>query len=121
MEKNVRVTLLYDFYGEILTDKQSDCIDLYYNEDLSLSEISRHLNITRQGVLDNIKRGENALLKIEEKLKLIERFDGIHDKLAQIDEIIGKIEMSPSMVTLGDDVKHHINDILNIVKAISTD
>jgi len=121
MEKNVRVALLYDFYGDILTAKQQDAIDLYYNEDLSLSEISRHLNITRQGVLDNIRRGENALLKMEEKLGLVAKFDGIHEKLGEINQIIRKIENSPSVELLTDDIKHHINDIIVIARELAQD
>ena len=119
MEKNVKIALLFDFYGDILTAKQLDCIDLYYNEDLSLSEISRHLNITRQGVLDNIKRGESALLKMEDKLALVEKFDGIQEKLADIEEIIRKIEQSPSIALLSDDIKRHINDIILISRKIA--
>ena len=121
MEKNIKIALLYDFYGDILTAKQSDAIELYYNEDLSLSEISRHLNITRQGVLDNIKRGEAALVKMEDKLKLVEKFDGIQAKLGEIDGIIRKIESSPSIELLSDDIKHHINDIILKVREIAQD
>ena len=119
MDKNVRVALLYDFYGEILTAKQLNAIDLYYNEDLSLSEISRHLNITRQGVLDNIRRGENTLLKMEEKLGLVAKFDGINEKLNEVKKIIRKIESSPSIELLSDDIKHHVNDIIVISKEIA--
>ena len=58
MSKNLDVAVLLDFYGAMLTDKQRDAIDLYYNQDLSLSEIAELQNITRQGVRDSIKRGE---------------------------------------------------------------
>ena len=119
MDKNVKIALLYDFYGEILTAKQVDAIDLYYNEDLSLAEISRHLNITRQGVLDNIRRGENALIKMEEKLGLVAKFDGIHEKLDEVNGIIRKIEASPSVELLSDDIKRYINDIIMISKEIA--
>ena len=67
-EKDFRISYLLDFYGDMLTDKQKDAIDLYYNEDFSLSEIAEHQNITRQGVRDAIKRGEEILLEMEEKL-----------------------------------------------------
>jgi len=119
VDKNVKIALLYDFYGEILTAKQVDAIDLYYNEDLSLAEISRHLNITRQGVLDNIRRGENALIKMEEKLGLVAKFDGIHEKLDEVNGIIRKIEASPSVELLSDDIKRYINDIIMISKEIA--
>jgi len=119
VEKNLKIALLFDFYGDILTEKQANAIDLYYNEDLSLAEISKHLQITRQGVLDNIKRGESALLNMETKLKLVEKFDKIHEKLSGINEIIRKIEESPSIELLTDDIKAHINDIIVIGKSIA--
>ena len=67
-------SMLLDFYGELLTEKQRECFDLHYNEDLSLSEIAEQSGISRQGVWDNIKRAESALQSIEEKTGLIRRF-----------------------------------------------
>ncbi|MGN1089163.1 MAG: YlxM family DNA-binding protein [Huintestinicola sp.] len=72
-EKNLDVALLLDYYSSMLTDKQKDVIDLYYNEDLSLAEIAEQVNITRQGVRDSIKRGEQTLFELENALKLRER------------------------------------------------
>lgn len=72
-EKNLRISVLLDYYAPMLTEKQRDVIDLYYNEDLSLSEIAEHEDITRQGVRDSIKRGEQTLLDMEEKFHLAER------------------------------------------------
>ena len=57
-EKSYEMTILFDFYGDILTEKQQELFDLYYNEDLSLGEIAEHLGITRQGVRDGIVRAE---------------------------------------------------------------
>ena len=68
-------SMLLDFYGELLTDKQRDCFDLHYNEDLSLSEIAEQLGISRQGVWDNIRRAESALEDVEKKTGLIRRFE----------------------------------------------
>ena len=68
MSKNLAISDLLDLYGPMLTDKQRDVIELYYNQDLSLAEIAEHEQITRQGVRDNIKRGEAFLLEMEEKL-----------------------------------------------------
>ena len=65
--------MLLDFYGELLTQKQRECCDLHYNEDLSLSEIAEQLGISRQGVWDNIRRAESAMQAIEEKTGLIRR------------------------------------------------
>ena len=66
--KTFEMCMLFDFYGDILTDKQKELFDLYYNDDLSLAEISEHMGITRQGVRDGIMRAEHTLRATEEKL-----------------------------------------------------
>ena len=73
-EKTVQMTMLYDFYGDLLTDKQKEYFDLYYNEDYSLAEIAENVGITRQGVRDIIVRAENTLIETEERTGLISRF-----------------------------------------------
>ncbi|MCL2774679.1 MAG: DNA-binding protein [Oscillospiraceae bacterium] len=83
-EKDFRISYLLDFYGNILTDKQKDAIDLYYNEDLSLAEIAEHQEITRQGVRDAIKRGEETLLEMENKLGFAKKIDEYRDVLEKI-------------------------------------
>ena len=72
MEKNVKVSMLMEFYGKLLTEKQYTFLDDYYNNDLSLSEIAENYYITRQAVRDNIKKGECKLFELEEKLKMME-------------------------------------------------
>ncbi len=67
------VPILLDFYGVLLTDRQRDVLDLYYNDDLSLSEISENLGITRQGVRDAIKRGSDELEEYERLLALYKK------------------------------------------------
>ena len=121
MDKNVRICLLFSFYRNMLTKRQIDCVDLYYNEDLSLAEISELLGITRQGVRDNIKRAENTMNDTEERLGLVSKFLGISEKLAKIDDIIREIEKSPNVRYLSDDIKHKINDILMIICSINDD
>ena len=66
--------MLLDFYGELLTEKQRQCCELHYNEDLSLSEIAEQSGISRQGVWDNLRRAEAALREFEEKTGLVRRF-----------------------------------------------
>ena len=83
-EKNFMVSYLLDFYGNILTEKQKDAIDLYYNEDLSLAEIAEHQSITRQGVRDAIKRGEEILFEMEEKLGHAEKMEEFTDLLEEV-------------------------------------
>ena len=79
-----RMAMLYDFYGDVLTDRQKEFYDLYYNEDLSLAEIAQDRDITRQGVRDAIKRAEQQLLEMEERLGLARRFQEIQKALTLI-------------------------------------
>lgn len=79
-----RMALLYDFYGDILTDRQKEFYDLYYNEDLSLSEIAENYGISRQGVRDVIVRAEATLTELEDKTGIIRRFHVMQDQLAEI-------------------------------------
>lgn len=74
MEHILKVTLLYDFYGELLTKKQKQVYELYYQNDLSFSEIAEELHITRQGVRDQLLRTEKHLIEYEAKLQLVNRF-----------------------------------------------
>lgn len=73
MAKNLDFVILLDIYGNMLTDKQRDVMELYYWEDLSLGEIAESRNITRQAVRDSIKRSEQTLGEFEEKLGLAEK------------------------------------------------
>ena len=81
--------MLFDFYGELLTDKQREYFDLRYNDDLSLGEIAEQCGISRQGVWDIIRRAEASMTEIEEKTGLIKRF---LERNAQIDEIIREMK-----------------------------
>ena len=62
----LQMTLLFDYYGDLLTDRQKQCFDLYYNQDLSLSEIAQLEGISRQGVHDAISRAEAQLSQLEQ-------------------------------------------------------
>lgn len=91
MEKNVEVSLLLDFYGELLKPAVRQMIDLYYNDDLSLAEAAEQTGITRQGVRDSIKRGEQQLFDFEKKLGLMQRFRELEHGLDEITEIARQI------------------------------
>lgn len=69
----LEMTLLYDYYGELLTDRQRMCFDLYHNQDYSLSEIAQELQVSRQGVYDNLSRAEALLKNMEEKTGCVKR------------------------------------------------
>ena len=84
MAKDLHITFLLDFYGDMLTDKQREVVECYYNEDLSLAEIAEEKGITRQGVRDAIKRAEQQLIEMEERLGLAKRFHTVQEELAVI-------------------------------------
>ena len=86
-----RMTMLYDFYGDVLTDRQKEFYDLYYNEDLSLAEIAENYGITRQGVRDVIVRAEAYLTEIEDKTGLIRRFHTMQGQLREVADCAEKI------------------------------
>lgn len=69
----LEMTLLFDYYGDLLTDRQRMCFDLRHNQDLSLAEIAEELNVSRQGVHDNLSRAEALLRTMEEKTGCVRR------------------------------------------------
>lgn len=86
------MTLLLDFYGEMLTPRQREFFDLYYNEDLSLAEIAAHYGITRQGVRDVIVRAEAVLTGLEEKTGIIRRFHTVRAQSAAMEETLQALQ-----------------------------
>lgn len=69
----LEMTLLFDYYGDLLTERQRSCVDMRYNQDLSLSEIAEELGVSRQGVYDNLSRAEALLRNMEEKTGCVQR------------------------------------------------
>lgn len=89
-----RMTMLYDFYGELLTERQKEFFDLYYNEDLSLAEIAENYGISRQGVRDVIVRAEAAMTEIEDKTHIIRRFQQSKAPIAAINDAADRLLQS---------------------------
>lgn len=87
-----RMTMLFDFYGELLTERQKEFFDLYYNEDLSLAEIAENAGISRQGVRDVIVRAEGVMQEVEDKTGLIKRFEAQRPHLDAILAAAGEIK-----------------------------
>ena len=94
MEKIVKQTLLYDFYGELLTEHQRNVYeDAVYN-DMSLSEVAEEYGICRQGVHDLMKRCDKILSGYEEKLHLVEKFAGAKEKISVLVELTKDLEVT---------------------------
>ncbi len=89
--KDLKISLLFDCYGELLNDKQREIFDCYYNEDFSLSEVAENFGITRQGVRDFVKRTEQQLLEYEEKL-------GLYKKTEQLKSLCEKARNTPQEI-----------------------
>ncbi len=92
MEKNVEISVLCEVYGKLLTEKQLAILEDYYDKDLSLSEIAENQNITRQAVRDIIKKGENKLFELEEKLGIMKRMLKQEEKISIILAELTKIQ-----------------------------
>lgn len=92
MKQNaLAMALLFDYYGEVLSEKQRTCFDLYYNQDYSLAEIAEEVGISRQGVHDSITRAEASLRKMEEKTGFIAKEERLQSALAVIDRCTAQL------------------------------
>lgn len=89
--KDLNISLLFDCYGNCLSEKQREIFDCYYNEDFSLSEVAENFGITRQGVRDFVKRTEQQLLELEENL-------GLHKKTAELKALCDKARANPENI-----------------------
>lgn len=99
--KPLEMSLLFDFYGELLTSKQQELFHLYYGEDLSLAEIAELVGVSRQGVRDVIKRAENTLYEMERRLQLVARYGGTARRTAALFDTISRLR------TLNETTLHH--------------
>lgn len=84
MEKNVKISMLNEIYGKLLTQKQNEILDDYYNQDLSLSEIAENNQITRQAVRDILQKAEKKLNEYEQKLMLLKKEEEKEKKIKKI-------------------------------------
>ena len=114
-EKNLNISLLLDFYGDILTERQNEMLDMYYNEDLSLAEIAEKFSISRQGVRSVLKKGETILIDMEEKLKLADRFSKMLDKSS---EIAAELEIINQNIN-NNDISTRLLSLINEIKEMA--
>lgn len=113
-----QASLLYDFYGQLLSKRQNEVMKLYHEENLSLSEIASEFGISRQGVHDALKNAEKSLDGYEKKLGLVAKFERSGEAVRQIDGIIDGIikglaaENTASVRQAVDDLKK-VKDIID--------
>ena len=115
MDKKIEISMLCQIYGKLLTEKQFDYINDYYNNDLSLSELAENYNITRQAARDNIKKGENKLFEYEEKLQIMKTTLRNEKKIEDISEQITKIQTNYSdkqIAKILENVKKQLTTII---------
>lgn len=98
------MTLLFDYYGELLTEKQKTCFDLYYNQDLSLSEIAAEAQISRQGVHDTLVRSEALLEHFESSIGCIAREASVQKALGEICQAASQLRELPQAQALADSI-----------------
>ena len=114
MNKDINMAMLFDVYGSILSDFQRSCLDMHYNQDFSLSEISDNVGKTRQGVYDSIKRSEQTLENLEKKLGFLKKINDLKEKIGMIKNLTCNIpDISDSEST-----KEKIKEIKKILNEI---
>ena len=108
-EKDLKKAYLLDFYGDVLTERKKEVLDMYYNEDLSLAEIADQIGISRQGVRDLIKKAEEELIFLEEKLGLAQKMSALRIRSDNMLRLAENGDISPEL-------KKEIEEISAIIK-----
>ena len=114
-EKNLNISLLLDFYGDILTNRQNEMLYMYYNEDFSLAEIAEKFEISRQGVRSVLKKGEAILVDMENKLQLATRFSKVLEKSSEIADELENINQNIN----NNDISSRIHSLINQIKEMA--
>ena len=112
IENCVKISILLEIYGKLLTPKQYDLLNDYYNNDLSLAEIAENKNITRQAVRDNLKKGERKLFYYEEKLEVMKKKRMQEEQIAIILSEINTLTQNSTdkeIEEVLEDVKNKLN------------
>ncbi len=93
MQETIELSRLYDFYGDLLTDKNKDVFEEYILNDLSLTEIAEQKGITRQGIYDIVRRSSKKIREYEDSLHLVKKFKSIKEKINQIQDYIDELKL----------------------------
>ena len=118
--KNLEISYLLDFYGDVLTDKQRDVMEQYYNDDFSLSEIADNFGITRQGVRDAIKRGEGTILELEEKVGFARRYRAVQEGIDALEQLARDISFyNNNSYAKNEDIRRAADEMLRIINRMN--
>ena len=118
--KDLGFSILLDYYGMVLTEKQRNILTEYYNDDLSLAEIAENYGITRQGVRDAIKHGENALKELEEKVGFAARYRRVQQKLEELEQMVidARFECTGPQGLTNTEYEHQLTKMLKLIRSI---
>lgn len=122
--KKVRMNLLFDFYGRLLTDKQQDLFVLYYQADLSLGEIAAQQDVTRQAVYDILKRSERTLEDLEAKLHLVEKYSRDRELVARLEAHLEQLQADVAALAgadarRADRMQHHVANVRQTLRTLT--
>jgi predicted DNA-binding protein YlxM (UPF0122 family) len=110
LDKLEQIILLKDFYGPLLTARQQEVINLYYEQDWSLSEIASQYNITRQAVYDLVKRSERLLQEYEQRLHLVERFQNTQAQIEDVYRLLNSADSDRDTISRAVEILRQISD-----------
>jgi predicted DNA-binding protein YlxM (UPF0122 family) len=110
LDKLEQIILLKDFYGPLLTARQQEVINLYYEQDWSLSEIASQYNITRQAVYDLVKRSERLLQEYEQRLHLVKRFQDTQAQIEEVYRLLNNADIDQDTIDRAVEILRHISD-----------
>ena len=116
-EERVKIGLLLDLYGNILTEKQKQTMDLYFQQDYSLSEISEQLSITRQAVRDSLLRAETTLFDTDARLGLLDKFNNMRQSLVTSYENAAFVKDFAQRKYLPSEIIDKLNEIMDSASA----
>lgn len=118
--KNLEISFLLDFYGDVLTERQREVMEQYYNDDLSLAEIADNFGITRQGVRDSIKRGEGIILDLEQKVGFAARYRAVQQGVAQLESLARSIRFANSnSYSPSAEIERDVDQMLEEIRRIT--
>lgn len=110
-DKNLKYSVLYDYYAGMLKENQRVAVDLYYNQDFSFTEMSEEMNISRSGSYDTLKRAERKLDELEDKLALSKKMKSIYQNCEKINVLAGKLD-AKNFTEIGEMIKSEVNAII---------